>query len=50
MKKMTLKEFKKFLQENYDMAGITEFEEEIYYMMYEVGRKSVRSNISEVAQ
>jgi len=42
MRKMTLEEFKKFLQEHYDMAGITKEEEEIYYMMYEVGRQSVR--------
>ena len=42
MRKMTLDEFKVFLQDYYDMAGITEEEEEIYYMMYEVGRKSVR--------
>tara|TARA_X000001036_G_C20161303_1_gene595522 strand:+ start:254 stop:385 length:132 start_codon:yes stop_codon:yes gene_type:complete len=42
MRKMTLEEFKKFLQQHYDMAGITEEEEEIYYMMYEVGRQSVR--------
>jgi hypothetical protein len=42
MRKMTLVEFRLFLRESYDMAGITEEEEEIYYMMYEVGRQSVR--------
>jgi|GEM_PF-6012779 len=42
MRKMTLEEFKLFLQEQYIMAGITEEEERIYYMMYELGRRSVR--------
>lgn len=42
MRKMTLEEFKLFLQEQYDMAGITPSEEMIYYAMYELGRKSVR--------
>ena len=42
MRKMTLEEFKEFLQEHFHMAGITEEEEKTYYMMYEVGRESIR--------